>query len=175
MRCGFRLQLAQLIVLFSRALIPDTGSQEVFCVHTKSEFGRTRCSFLRRPSAIASILFYWTIWTAEHHVEECSLSAEPALIQNYMAVCHERGIWDLHNTSSLSLNITALWEPGSPCKFQPIATGNLRWNKYLDRDHQVVSGTRMRQKRAWIFPGTLWCGRGSRAGDYEQLGEWVIL
>ncbi|KAM9446902.1 uncharacterized protein Hap1MRO34_023368 [Clarias gariepinus] len=28
----------------------------------------------------------------------------------------------------------------------------------------------MRRRRAWIFPGTLWCGHGSRAGDYEQLG-----
>ncbi|XP_036454155.1 uncharacterized protein LOC118827048 [Colossoma macropomum] len=31
-------------------------------------------------------------------------------------------------------------------------------------------GAKIRQKRAWILPGTLWCGRGSTAGDYEQLG-----
>ncbi|MCJ8746773.1 hypothetical protein PDJAM_G00145520 [Pangasius djambal] len=170
MRTGIRLQLAHLIVLSSRALISDTRNHEFFCFRTNSEPGRTQCSFLQRPSAVASVLFYWTIWTAEHRVEECSVSAEPALIQNYMSVCHERGIWDLHKTSSLRLNITLLFEPDSPCDFRPIALGNLRWHRYLDTGYQVGSGTRMRQKRAWILPGTLWCGRGSRAGDYEQLG-----
>ncbi|KAB5528397.1 hypothetical protein PHYPO_G00139750 [Pangasianodon hypophthalmus] len=170
MRTGIRLQLAHLIVLSSRALISDTRNHEIFCFRTKSELGRTQCSFLRRPSAVASVLLYWTIWAAEHRVEECSISAEPALIQNYMSVCHERGIWDLHKTSSLRLNITLLLEPDSPCDFRPIAHGNFRWHKYLDTGYQVGSETRIRQKRAWILPGTLWCGRGSRAGDYEQLG-----
>ncbi|KAM4745816.1 uncharacterized protein FYW61_015627 [Anableps anableps] len=27
-----------------------------------------------------------------------------------------------------------------------------------------------RRKRSWIFPGTLWCGTGSKAAGYEQLG-----
>lgn len=172
MRTGIRLHLAHFIVLSSRALIPDTRNQEFFCLRTKSEPGRTQCSFLRRPSAVASVLFYWTIWTAEHRVEECSVSAEPALIQSYMSVCHERGIWDLHKTSSLRLDIvTLLLEAGSPCEFRPISLANLKWHRYLDTGYQMGSATRMRQKRAWILPGTLWCGRGSRAGDYEQLGE----
>ncbi|XP_047005842.2 group 3 secretory phospholipase A2 isoform X3 [Ictalurus punctatus] len=171
MRTGIRLHLAHFIVLSSRALIPDTTNQEFFCLRTKSEPGRTQCSFLRRPSAVASVLFYWTIWTAEHRVEECSVSAEPALIQSYMSVCHERGIWDLHKTSSLRLDIvTLLLEAGSPCEFRPISLANLKWHRYLDTGYQMGSATRMRQKRAWILPGTLWCGRGSRAGDYEQLG-----
>lgn len=171
MRTGIYLQLAHLVVLSCRALIPDTRSQEFFCFRIKPELGRTQCSFLRRPSAEASVVFYWTIWTTEHRAEECYLSAEPALIQTYMSVCHEGGNWDPHKTSSLSLNITLLLEPGSPCEFRPIAHGNLRWHQYLVKRSQVGNGSRMRQKRAWVFPGTLWCGRGSHAGDYEQLGE----
>lgn len=165
MRTGICLPLAHLIVLSARALIPDTRNQEFFCFHTESELGRTQCSFLRKPSAVASVLFYWTIWTAEHRVEECSLSAEPALVQTYMSVCHERNTGDPQKTLSPSLNITLLLEHDSPCEFRTIALGNLEGN------YQGGSVTRMRQKRAWIFPGTLWCGRGSHAGDYEQLGE----
>lgn len=171
MRTGICLQLAHLIVLSSGALIPDIRSQEIFCFRTRSELGRTQCSFLRRPSAVTSVLFYWTIWTADHRVEECSISVDPALIQNYMSLCHERGTWDLYKTPSERLNITLLLEPGSPCEFRPVALGNLRGHRYLGTGYQVDSGTRMRQKRSWILPGTLWCGRGSRAGDYEQLGE----
>ncbi|KAL6465723.1 hypothetical protein MHYP_G00258560 [Metynnis hypsauchen] len=44
----------------------------------------------------------------------------------------------------------------------------MRPRRNLDLGHRV--GAKIRQKRAWIFPGTLWCGRGSTAGDYEQLG-----
>lgn len=167
MRTGFCLLLAHLTVFSCTAVPSHTRDQEFFCFHTKSELGRTQCNFLRRPSAGASILFYWTIWTADHRVEECFISAEPALIQNYMSVC----AWDLQKTSSLSLNITLLLEPGSPCEFQPPGHGDLRWHRSVDREYPVGFRPRMRQKRAWIFPGTLWCGRGSRAGDYEQLGE----
>ncbi|KAI4878958.1 hypothetical protein NFI96_014458 [Prochilodus magdalenae] len=38
----------------------------------------------------------------------------------------------------------------------------------VDTGHQA--GAKIRRKRAWIFPGTLWCGHGSTAGNYEQLG-----
>lgn len=171
MRTGIRLHLAHLIVLSSSALIPDTSNQDFFCFRSKSELGRSQCTFLRRPSAVASVLFYWTMWTADNRVEECFISAEPALIQNYMSVCHEQSIWDQHETSGLRLNITLLMELGSPCEFRPIVLGNLRWHRYLDPGYLLGSGNRMRQKRAWVLPGTLWCGHGSRAGDYEQLGE----
>ncbi|XP_058230537.1 uncharacterized protein LOC131343126 isoform X2 [Hemibagrus wyckioides] len=170
MNPGIRLHLAHLIVLSSSVIIPDNRSQEFFCFRTKSELGRSQCTFLRRPSAEASVLFYWTIWTADHRVEECFISAEPAVIQNYMSLCHEQGIWDQHKTSGLRLNITLLMEPGNPCDFRPTVLDNLGRHRYLDTSSLVGSGTTIRQKRAWILPGTLWCGHGSRAGDYEQLG-----
>ncbi|KAI5088458.1 group 3 secretory phospholipase A2-like, partial [Silurus meridionalis] len=135
-----------------------------FCFHVKSELGRTQCSFLRRPSAEASVLFYWSIWTADDRVEECSISAEPAVLHNYRSVCNEQSMWDLHKTSPRNINITALFEPDSPCELQSVGRWNLRPQKYLD------TAQKKRQKRAWIFPGTLWCGHGSRAGEYEQLG-----
>lgn len=171
MNPGIRLHLAHLIALSSSLIIPDNRSQEFFCFRTKSELGLSQCTFLRRPSAEVSVLFYWTIWAADHRVEECFISAEPALIQNYMSLCHEQGIWDQHKTSGLRLNITLLMEPGNPCDFRPTVLDNLGWHSYLDTGSLVGSGTTIRQKRAWILPGTLWCGHGSRAGDYEQLGE----
>ncbi|KAF7687554.1 group 3 secretory phospholipase A2-like isoform X2 [Silurus meridionalis] len=197
MDTGVLFHLAHLIAL-SSALLPDSSTQEIFCFHVKSELGRTQCSFLRRPSAEASVLFYWSIWTADDRVEECSISAEPAVLHNYRSVCNEQSMWDLHKTSPRNINITALFEPDSPCELQSVGRWNLRPQKYLDTAQKYVdtdqnyvdtdqkyvdtdqkyvdthyhvgSESRKRQKRAWIFPGTLWCGHGSRAGEYEQLG-----
>ncbi|TSW08318.1 RILP-like protein 2 [Bagarius yarrelli] len=151
------------------ALIPDTSDQEFFCLHTKSKFGRSQCTFLRRSSV--SVLFYWTLWTADHRVEECSISKEPSLIQNYITVCHEEGTWNLQKITSMRFNITLLLDPGSPCEFRPVALGNFR--RYFNTNYHVNSGFIIRQKRAWILPGTLWCGHGSRADKYEQLGMFA--
>uniref|UniRef100_A0A3B4CQW4 phospholipase A2 n=1 Tax=Pygocentrus nattereri TaxID=42514 RepID=A0A3B4CQW4_PYGNA len=164
--------LALVIILcHSSALHSDTWNQqyEPFCLTTKSVLGRTQCSFLRKSAATEPLLFYWTVWTADHRVEGCSISAERSLIENYLTLCREVHTWDSDGTQSLRLNISLLFDPRSPCKFRPSAVGNwMRQRRNLDLGHRV--GAKSRQKRAWIFPGTLWCGRGSTAGDYEQLG-----
>uniref|UniRef100_A0A4W4H8X2 phospholipase A2 n=1 Tax=Electrophorus electricus TaxID=8005 RepID=A0A4W4H8X2_ELEEL len=173
MKIGIHCRLLQIVVMLSyfRAVIPDARNKyhEPFCLRTKSAFGQTHCSFLRRSAALAPLLFYWTIWTTDKHIEKCSISAEPGLIENYFTLCRERRTWDLKETQYLNLNISQLLEPNSPCEFLPNTLRHLRWNR-RDLDLLHHSGGKIRQKRAWILPGTLWCGLGSRAGDYEQLG-----
>lgn len=37
---------------------------------------------------------------------------------------------------------------------------------------QGEDGVLRRSKRGFTYPGTLWCGAGNMADDYNQLGEW---
>ncbi|XP_076843287.1 uncharacterized protein LOC143487892 isoform X2 [Brachyhypopomus gauderio] len=154
---------------YSTAVHPDARNeyQEPFCLRTKSAFGHTHCSFLRKSAAIAPLLFYWTIWTADKYIEKCSISADPDLIENYLSLCPEMRTWNLKDTQSLNLNISQLFGRNSPCEFIPNTLRHFRRNFDMD---WVRSGGKIRQKRAWILPGTFWCGHGSSAGDYEQLG-----
>ncbi|XP_066510993.1 uncharacterized protein [Hoplias malabaricus] len=143
----------------STALNPD---HEPFCLHTQFTLGRTECTFLRRSAAAESLLLYRTLWTSDQHVQECSVSAEEALIQNHITLCRRERTWDLNRTH---LNLSLLWGAGGSCAFQSLPEEP---GRNLDSGHQV--GDKIRKKRAWILPGTLWCGQGSSAGEYEQLG-----
>ncbi|KAL3062898.1 hypothetical protein OYC64_002650 [Pagothenia borchgrevinki] len=52
----------------------------------------------------------------------------------------------------------------TPCA---LASSSAQTFKRTRRDVKVG---KTRRKRAWIFPGTLWCGTGSQAVRYDQLG-----
>ncbi|XP_076010124.1 uncharacterized protein LOC143003393 [Genypterus blacodes] len=60
--------------------------------------------------------------------------------------------------------------PTAPAEGQRMRVVNVR----EDTDNFGPTGDtaegKVRRKRAWIFPGTLWCGTGSKAIGYEQLG-----
>ncbi|XP_072520884.1 acidic phospholipase A2 PA4 [Salminus brasiliensis] len=86
-----------------------------------------------------------------------------------MTFCRGDSTWDSDGTPFIRPNISLLLKPGTPCEFKSNAVLNLvRHRRNLDVGRQV--GSKNRRKRAWILPGTLWCGRGSSAGTYEQLG-----
>ncbi|XP_036382157.1 group 3 secretory phospholipase A2-like [Megalops cyprinoides] len=79
-------------------------------------------------------------------------------------------------------NTSILLVPGNPCVIHS-ATG-FEQSKRVKRDllagklavsthesTEVSAETeRRRTRRSWIFPGTLWCGTGTKAIDYEEIG-----
>ncbi|XP_052456873.1 group 3 secretory phospholipase A2-like [Carassius gibelio] len=72
----------------------------------------------------------------------------------------------------MHFNLRALLEDANLCDM------NMHINFTLHKEdiyqgQQMDSRAKSRQKRAWVFPGTLWCGRGTSASDYEQLGMFV--
>ncbi|XP_062874402.1 group 3 secretory phospholipase A2 [Trichomycterus rosablanca] len=158
-------------LFYSTASLLHTRQHELFCFRTVSALGRTQCSFLRKTASNESFLFYWTVWTDDRHMEECSVSSDQGLVRDYMSLCGEQeGTMDLY-TASFQLNVSLILEPGGPCTFRPSDFGNFRMRNYgSNRRSPVQLGVKKRQKRAWIFPGTLWCGHGSSADEYEQLG-----
>lgn len=78
-------------------------------------------------------------------------------------------------------NISMLVKPDGPC----VAVGHppelimpLRRTRDLERmDYQSIyqksgdsSQKLQRSKRAWMIPGTLWCGSGNKASAFSDLG-----
>ncbi|XP_069555757.1 group 3 secretory phospholipase A2-like isoform X2 [Brachyistius frenatus] len=62
-------------------------------------------------------------------------------------------------------NISKLLAPDTPCV---IVSSSVPKRSRSTRGDGTERKTR--SKRAWILPGTLWCGSGSKAFGYEQLG-----
>uniref|UniRef100_A0A3B5MIZ1 phospholipase A2 n=1 Tax=Xiphophorus couchianus TaxID=32473 RepID=A0A3B5MIZ1_9TELE len=60
-------------------------------------------------------------------------------------------------------NISLLLFPDAPCALV-VPTPELTGRRTDETERKT------RRKRSWIFPGTLWCGTGSKAAGYEQLG-----
>ncbi|KAM4577688.1 uncharacterized protein PAE49_007400 [Odontesthes bonariensis] len=55
--------------------------------------------------------------------------------------------------------------PDAPC-----VLASSRTPEFTNRTRGDGAERKARRKRSWIFPGTLWCGSGSKAVGYEQLG-----
>lgn len=140
-----------------------------FCLLIKSEHGSSQVSFLiHSPDTSASPLFYWSKWTTEKHVEGCYMSSDGSLVQRYWSLCRQKRAWDNHKLP-MHFNLSALLDDASLCEM------NTYINFTLKQGQQMDSKARSRHKRAWVLPGTLWCGRGTSANDYEQLGRCASI
>lgn len=169
MKLGIYCILCAHVAVVLRSCAPSihhTRQHGLFCVRTSSSLGRTRYSFLRRGGADeGSVRLYRTVWTTDGRVEECSVSTDRGHVRDYASLCSAHSAVYLNKTS-VRFNVSALLDPGGPCRLDYL--GAIRSDPDRHR-----SGVKKRQKRAWIFPGTLWCGQGSSADEYEQLGNLV--
>uniref|UniRef100_A0A672P8H4 Phospholipase A2-like central domain-containing protein n=1 Tax=Sinocyclocheilus grahami TaxID=75366 RepID=A0A672P8H4_SINGR len=142
-----------------------------FCLLIKSERGSSQVSFLiHSPDTTASPLFYWSKWTSEKRLEGCFMSSDGSLVTRYRSLCRQERARD--NEKPMQFNFSALLEDASLCEM------NMHVNFTLHKERvnpglQMDSRAKSRHKRAWVLPGTLWCGRGTSANDYEQLGMFV--
>lgn len=145
-----------------------------FCLLVKSEHGSYQVSFLSHsPDALASPLFYWSRWTSEKRLEDCFTFGDRTLVARYLSLCREDSAYDKEGKFPFPFNLSALVENGSLCERKSF---NFILDKGdVNRGQQMDSRAKSRSKRAWVLPGTLWCGRGTRANNYEQLGRSASL
>ncbi|XP_029017633.1 group 3 secretory phospholipase A2-like [Betta splendens] len=123
--------------------------------------GQTRATFLREEGATGARALYLSVWSASMRPVGCEFNSDPGVTERYRALCD--GTESAQNAPGF--NISALWAPDGPCaRLTPGAP------KFSGRARRDGSERGARRKRAWILPGTLWCGRGSEAVRYEQLG-----
>ncbi|KAL6114473.1 pla2g3 [Pungitius sinensis] len=134
------------------------------CVRSSpAGLGQTRITFLREDATGVRSL-YVSLWSEDTRQVTCQVNTNPIVTDRYFSIC------DRSSTQSREVlqrfNTSMLLSPDSPCK-----SASSSVPKFIKRTRRdVAKGKVVRRKRAWIFPGTLWCGTGSMADEYEQLG-----
>ncbi|XP_046872686.1 uncharacterized protein LOC124464851 isoform X2 [Hypomesus transpacificus] len=150
-----------------RILTESHSDNSYFCLRTNStEEGHTRLTFLRNAmDGSYSFLTYTSVWSLENRqLLECAIDNNPVVAGTYLSHCTEH----LESHVEFSFNFSLLLDQDGPCELNPTVGLNF---PISDRSqHRNNVEIKYRKKRAWVFPGTLWCGRGSKASGYEQLG-----
>ncbi|XP_033475738.2 uncharacterized protein LOC117252739 [Epinephelus lanceolatus] len=123
--------------------------------------GQTRVTFLRQDAAGVRTL-YLTLWSEDTRLVGCKVETNPRVTERYRTHCESSGTQGQEITQRL--NISMLFAPESPCARTSSA------QEFTRRRRSDGTEGKTRMKRSWLFPGTLWCGHGSRARSYEQLG-----
>ncbi len=152
--------LTSLILSEARDVI---GSGHSCLRSSPADDGQTRVTFLREDAAGVRSL-HITLWSEDTRLVTCEVNTDPLAAERYRALCDRSGTQGQDITRRV--NISALLAPDAPCALAPSSAPKLTMRTSGDGTE-----AKARRKRAWIFPGTLWCGTGSKAVGYEQLGE----
>uniref|UniRef100_G3PBF6 phospholipase A2 n=1 Tax=Gasterosteus aculeatus TaxID=69293 RepID=G3PBF6_GASAC len=126
--------------------------------------GQTRVTFLREDATGVRSL-YVSLWSEDARPVTCQVNTNPTVTDRYFSVCNRSG--GQGREIRRKFNTSILLSPGSPCK---LASSGVPEFIFKRARRDATEGKVVRRKRAWIFPGTLWCGTGSKADEYEQLG-----
>ncbi|KAL7831623.1 hypothetical protein AOLI_G00291710 [Acnodon oligacanthus] len=111
---------------------------------------------------------------------QCSVTSDLTQVTSFMRACR------------LGLRAQRVEPPGSALKFAAVAEARANCHHLSSKDAARVSAHAQRQealqlgadgaggeqklrrsKRGFTYPGTLWCGAGNIADDYDQLGEFT--
>ncbi|XP_047448314.1 group 3 secretory phospholipase A2-like [Mugil cephalus] len=131
------------------------------CLASSPVDGQRRVTFLRQDAAGVRVL-YLTLWSEDMRLLTCEVNSSPLVTQTYLSLCERSESWG--QEINQGLNISLLLASDNSCVSSTAPKIARRAN---ERDG---AAGKTRRKRSWILPGTLWCGSGSKAGGYEQLG-----
>lgn len=165
MRSRFLLQ-----VVFTLSSLYLPKAQDVFvpgvsCLRWSLDSdGQTRVTFLREDDAPAVRSLFLSLWSHDMRLGSCEVNTNPIVTERYRALC-DRSSTRYQNIAP-RFNIRTLLSPDAPCARVPT-----RAPKFTRSTRSDAPEGKARRKRAWILPGTLWCGHGSGAVRYDQLGE----
>uniref|UniRef100_A0A8C1RJ50 phospholipase A2 n=1 Tax=Cyprinus carpio TaxID=7962 RepID=A0A8C1RJ50_CYPCA len=170
-----------LFMLFHAGFSADNSEKSsTLCIWTRSTSGgQIQYAFLHRTQT--SLLLYDSIWNKNNSLFSCMTSDEQSVIESYLSRC-----WEDSSFSKMldeRFDISELIDPHGPCEAAGI-TEEFTASVWRARDLRSVgpdgfahqdSGesstqTLHRSKRAWMIPGTLWCGSGNKAMAFGDLG-----
>lgn len=114
--------------------------------------GQARVTFLADVGGVRTL--YVSHWSEEHRLVSCERISDPAVTERYGGSCDPRD--SRGHEIMREFNVRSLVASGAPCAL--VSAGGEPVEK-------------IRRKRRWVFPGTRWCGTGSSASRYDQLGE----
>ncbi|XP_031676315.1 uncharacterized protein LOC109879864 isoform X2 [Oncorhynchus kisutch] len=167
------LSLLSLLSAHDVKMSAGTDAQNAnFCHRTSfTGLGHTRLSFLRNMVGTPTLMLYVSEWS-EKQLVKCSINNDPVATASYLFRCRQTRPESLVELSLF--NIRALLSPDNLCPLSPV-DGFIKQTKNYPLEQQHISGAKSRRKRAWVFPGTLWCGTGSKAIDYKQLVNYGVF
>lgn len=128
-----------------------------------------------------SFVLFDSIWNKENCLVECIRSNSYVIIKSFLSKCRKARDGSFSEIPDVRFNISAMVEPDGPC----LAVGHLpelrvpvrRTRDVESTDWETIhrySGESIRKlkrsKRAWMIPGTLWCGSGNKATEFTDLG-----
>lgn len=117
-----------------------------------SDDGQARITFLVDVAGVRTL--YVSRWSEDQRLVMCERITDPLETQRYGGGCDPS---DSQGHDIIRrFNVTSLVAPGAPCALVS-AKGEAEG--------------KIRRKRGFVFPGTRWCGTGSSASRYDQLGE----
>lgn len=159
--------LLSVVLILSLLTLPNALGH--FCHRTSSAGERhTRLTFLREMT-VGVISLYLSVWSEDVQLISCAINDDPVVTGDYLAFCRKTAI---RGQAIHRFNISMLLTPASPCALN--STGGLKFAERTKRDVSDLSHQKSEvksRKKRWTFPGTLWCGTGSKAIGYEQLGK----
>ncbi|XP_074526872.1 uncharacterized protein LOC141790717 isoform X2 [Halichoeres trimaculatus] len=160
-RCLLQVLLCLSSLILSKA--QDVMGSGLSCVRSSpADDGRTRITFLREDTA-GALSLYLTLWSEDTRLVTCEVDQNPIATEKYSTLCHKSDTQE--EDISQKFNISALLAPDAPC-----ALGSSSAPKFSRRARRHEEEGKSRRRRAVSFPGTLWCGSGTRARRYDQLG-----
>ncbi|XP_051279427.1 group 3 secretory phospholipase A2-like [Dicentrarchus labrax] len=151
--------LSWLIVSMARDVI---GSGHSCLTSSPADDGLTRVTFLREDAPGAHSL-YLSLWSEDMRPVTCEVNTDPLVTERYLGLCGRSGTQG--GEIPQRFNISMLLAPDAPCALVSSSAPELTRRRRSDGTE-----AKSRRKRSWIFPGTLWCGTGSKAVGYDQLG-----
>lgn len=159
--------LLQVLLSFSSLILSeaqDVIGSGLSCVRSSpTDDGRTRVTFLREETT-GALSLYFTLWSADIRLISCQVDQNPISTEKYNALCYKSDTQE--EEIRQRFNISALLAPDAPC-----ALGASGAQKFSRRARKDGEERKIRRRRGVLFPGTLWCGTGTRAHGYDQLGE----
>uniref|UniRef100_A0A3Q0SLI4 Phospholipase A2-like central domain-containing protein n=1 Tax=Amphilophus citrinellus TaxID=61819 RepID=A0A3Q0SLI4_AMPCI len=150
-------------LILSKAL--DMIGPGLSCFTAIRGSGQTRISFLREDTVGVRSL-YLTMWSHDMRLVTCTVDSSPQITERYHSLCKRsdpRG-QEISGRFNISGILLALQKADCALLASSSASRVTRRTRSDDTERKA------RRKRAWILPGTLWCGSGSTAGGYEELG-----
>uniref|UniRef100_A0A3P8WNE9 phospholipase A2 n=1 Tax=Cynoglossus semilaevis TaxID=244447 RepID=A0A3P8WNE9_CYNSE len=150
-----------LLIVFFSSLLQQVNSSVISCLRSSTtDRGHQRVTFLREDAAGARSLFR-TVWlsdAATMRMLSCRISKNPGDVEHYQTAVCDSSLEDLSLTRFV--NVSVMNEVDTNCAPQ-------KKMRSRAREEAVV---KIRRKRGWIFPGTLWCGMNTKAATYDELG-----
>lgn len=168
-------------ILSSSLLIRSPAEASVFCARRKVlSTNGVHYMFLRNTprQAPPSLRLYQGSWSHGRALLSCAWSDDAAAIRDYLSQCRERA-QEYSDHLEESLDTDSLFGAADPC----VAVGAPNLGERTGKRRSAGSSPPgvqgdgsegrilHRVKRGFIVPGTLWCGSGSKAPSFGDLGR----